>query len=771
MALTNEQFRNLISLLERHFGTESERRFVLETAFPNDPQLATLVDFHTSSAEEFTSALVTRLTAKDFRTRKGERALVRLLKVARNLDTETGIVYDPYIGALRAGDKTPDPDLQVAQEQIRKKRRRSPLRRVVKRLRKVIKWQVIAVILLLATVIPLAVFAVTSTDATVRVQESLSAVRRVMTSLAGRTLNQFTSEDVERIHSSLTELIRSLGNAKNQLSLLRHLAFLNKDLGTTYEVLTVAELDALAAQDMLAGLQPTLFFLTKGQDERVISAQINAGERIVELLQIGQGRFISAGDRLTAAQLILDRLSLMGVSPRLVLQIEEFTEYHGQLEALNQVLRDAPDLITKAFGINEGQNYLILSQNNDELRPSGGYISTYGWLRVRRFRITDYGYSATTDISPNPPADELASELMIPAWWIQFPRPIYTAWDGSWYVDFPSTAKMAAWFYDKGNNPRSPVNGVISIDLVGFEMLLEAIGPIEVPGFDQVVTAKNFRDVIYAVRAAGTATEEHKTFLAAIYKQILTNWQSVSGQDSEKLLNAALRAMREKHIMIYFQDQRLNEVVSLLGWSGAQNPGRGDYLLVADANMGNKSNSSIAREVVLDVELQEDGTAINRVAIAYDYSAERAKSDPAVRPEHYRTQIDYGNILQVFVPRGAQLTGSNNVEDPITTVEWERYTSFTTYVLVAYDTTERYQLSYKTLPVVSEFGTYKRYILQLQKQPGTRGDVTTVQVKMPRGASVLTIRPEPTTTFQVENTILEFRMQLTTDQQIEIIYH
>lgn len=50
-----------------------------------------------------------------------------------------------------------------------------------------------------------------------------------------------------------------------------------------------------------------------------------------------------------------------------------------------------------------GRNYLILSENSDELRPSGGYISTWGWLRVRRFRIADYGYNPTTDLTPNPP--------------------------------------------------------------------------------------------------------------------------------------------------------------------------------------------------------------------------------------------------------------------------------------------------------------------------------------------------------------------------------
>lgn len=115
---------------------------------------------------------------------------------------------------------------------------------------------------------------------------------------------------------------------------------------------------------------------------------------------------------------------------------------YGDLADFHRVLLASPDLLTAALGLNETQSYLILAQNNDELRPSGGYLSTYGWMTVRNGRITKYDYQATTTTSPNPPPETLASQVQIPEWWIQYRQPLYAAWDSSWHVDFP---RRRAW--------------------------------------------------------------------------------------------------------------------------------------------------------------------------------------------------------------------------------------------------------------------------------------------------------------------------------------
>ena len=64
-----------------------------------------------------------------------------------------------------------------------------------------------------------------------------------------------------------------------------------------------------------------------------------------------------------------------------------------------------PDLLTTALGLDNPQTYLVLSQNSDELRPSGGFLSTYGWLTISNGRVDNYDYSPSTTDSPHPPPD------------------------------------------------------------------------------------------------------------------------------------------------------------------------------------------------------------------------------------------------------------------------------------------------------------------------------------------------------------------------------
>ncbi|MBX3081742.1 MAG: DUF4012 domain-containing protein [Anaerolineae bacterium] len=678
---------------------------------------------------------------------------------------------------VNTGDVPPTPEISQPTVHKHRKRRhsRSPWRRLRRRISK-IKWQVILIAIIFILTVPTVIILGFAADASARVQESLSNMRRVASVLTGRPFSDLTRNDFERIRGSAQELSRSLTSARQQTRPLEVVAKFNADARATFILLDAAEKVALSAQDIIDGLQPVLFFMMDGQqgENSTISSNFGSGERVIELLQLGQSKFLRAKESLTAAKELLNSPDLENVSAQLLLYIEEITQYQAQLQNVAGILVDAPTLMTRAFGVDAPQNYLILSQNNDELRPTGGYISTYGWMTLRRFRITDYGYSPTTTDSPHPPPESMAEDINIPPWWIQFPNPIYTAWDGSWYADYPSTAGMSAWYYDNGDNPFSPIDGVISIDITGFEYILGALGDITIPDYTGIVNASNFRDVVYQIRAEGVDTSEaellHKKYLVALYNQILSRWQEIDTSNSQAVLNAVLRAVQEKHIMLYFSEPRLNELMDILGWSGKQNPGTGDYLMIADTNMGNKSNHSIVRSVTYDVAIQADRTLKSRTTITYDYPDSLAKTDPAVRPEHYGQQIDYYNLMQVFVPKGSQITETDNLENTPTVTEINNANDFVNLVLVAYDSTERYQYSYTTPPIVEDIGPYQRYRLLIQKQPGTDADKVIVTVTLPSGAQLVNVTPEPANSYSLENQILEFRLDLKADRAIEIVY-
>jgi len=664
------------------------------------------------------------------------------------------------------------PLLPEAPQPIRKtRRRRQPraLRRVRRAFQRAFNRRtlLIAFIVLITAVIG---GLVVVTDSVNRVQTSTNSVDRVIRSLANRPFIEWTLADFERLRLSVGEFAGTLATARQRTGFLRPLAP-SADLAANFALLDVAQEIALAAEDILAGAQPTLFFLVTGEEDAT-GAQITSSVRVVDLLRIGLPRFLSANAHLDAAGAALNAVDTGSLSPERLLQIETLRQYYSILSDINTILIDSPEALTTAFGVVEDQRYLILSQNSDELRPSGGYISTYGLLRVRNGRIDSYSYNATTATTPNPPTAEAATEMSIPAWWIRYGQPVYAAWDGSWEADFRKTAQMARWYYDAGNNPQSPVSGVFAIDLVGFEYILEALGSVTVPGYDQVVTAANFRNVIYDIRSSGEENSPHKRFLAALYEQIFRQWQALSrdAETGRALFSALLRALQEKHIMLYFTDQRLNRLAELLGWSGAQAPARThDYFMAVETNLGNKSNRSVARRTTLDVRIQPDGTFVNRATLTYDYPAAVAQNDPAVNPR-FHGPLDYRSLLQVFLPAGSVLLDTVNFPIEPTTVLEEDHTRLVTRFGIPYDTSNRFQLDYSSPLRVETFGDFSRYRLLLQKQPGTQGEAVDLQVSLPPGAQIVSVSPRPVATYELDRPILEFRLRLNTDQWVETIY-
>ena len=664
------------------------------------------------------------------------------------------------------------PLLPDAPQPIRKSRHRRRSR-VSRRVRRLFRQAVNRRTLFIAFIVLITVVIgglVVITDSVNRVQASTNSVGRVIRSLTDKPFTEWALDDFERLRLSVGEFAATLQTARQRTGFLRPLAP-NADLAANFGLLDAAQEIALAADNILAGAQPTLFFLVTGEED-TSGAQISSGVRVVDLLRIGQPRFLNADAHLAAASAALDRIDTGTLSPERLLQVETLRQYHSLLADANAVLIDGPEALTTALGVFEEQRYLILAQNSDELRPAGGYISTYGLVRVSNGRLDDYSYSATTATSPRPPAADPPAEMAVPDWWIRYNQPIYAAWDGSWEADFPTTAEMARWYYDAGGNPRAPVSGVFALDLVGFEYLLGALGSVTVPGYDQTVSADNFRQVIYDIRSSGEDNSPHKRFLAALYQQIFRQWQTLSRDTAtgRALFSATLRALQEKHLMLYFTDPRLSRLVGRQGWDGAQLPALDhDYFMAVETNLGNKSNRSVIRRTTLDVRIEPDGSFVNRATLTYDYPASVASSDPAVNAA-YHGPLDYSSLLQVFLPVGSVLLDTVNFPIEPLQVPGQNHMRLVTRFSIPYNTSNRFQLDYSSPLRVETFGEYSRYRLLIQKQAGTLGEAVDLQISLPPGAQVISVSPEAVATYDLDRPILEFRLRLTTDQWVEIAY-
>jgi hypothetical protein len=202
------------------------------------------------------------------------------------------------------------PELLDVQEGTRVRRRRrhqhSTRSRWFRRIRRLLglyNWRI--VLLVIFSVI--AVFTMSgvllSVNARDKVNDSWHTLDRVWYGLSNKPA-KLTLSDFERLQRAVNDLNGSLSSARRQTLFLRPLTFASADLQTSLDTLDAAQQMTLASSDILVGMKPAVFFLTAGEQEESVATQISSGERVVELLSLGRGRFLSA-ERLASAKAIL----------------------------------------------------------------------------------------------------------------------------------------------------------------------------------------------------------------------------------------------------------------------------------------------------------------------------------------------------------------------------------------------------------------------------------------------------------------------------------
>lgn len=667
-------------------------------------------------------------------------------------------------------DNMPDTP-SIAHPKMRRRRTQSSRIRFFKKLRRSIKWRILLVSTLIIIIVSSITVAVLITDAVADLRGAWQSLDRVLTTVMNSDGTDLTLDDFARLQSSTNEMEIQLSITRQRIGLVNLLVNLNPEWVVAVNTLEISQLLIYSANNMLEGVQPTLNFMVSGDTEEIVVTRISSGERVVELLELGQGRFALASDNLLTVGIRLNEIDLSDVSPELLLQIEDLRRFHEQLTSINELLISSPELLTVMLGLNSERSYLVLAQNNDELRPSGGYISTWGWFTVRSARIIDYDYSPTTTTSPNPPDSNFLEEqnIVIPDWWLRYSQPVYVAWDGSWFPDFPSTAEMAINYYNIGDNIQSPVDGVLAIDISGFELMLSAMDEVFVSDYSVTVTRENFRELVYDIRAFEEGITPHKEFIIAIYQEIFEKWSHLDQEQMPVLLGGLLEGFQQNHIMFYFADTDLNDAMDTLGWSGRQLPGiENDYILVVDANLGNKSNNSVNQPITYDVEVLADGTLNSRLTVGFEYFDDMASQDPAINAL-YHGPLDYSSLLQIFLPAGSFMN-ETNITGNYTLLENEQHNLLITRSVIEYDSSERYQLSYTTPALIQSIGDLQVYRLLIQNQPGSREQSLNVQVRLPLNTELVSSEPEANAVYTLEQPVVDYRLELNGDIWIELIY-
>jgi hypothetical protein len=465
-----------------------------------------------------------------------------------------------------------------------------------------------------------------------------------------------------------------------------------------------------------------------------------------------------------------------------------------------QMARLAPRLLGAVD--NGKQSYMILVQNEDELRPTGGFLTAVGLMEVENGKIINLSFESSEMI------DDLSKPYPKSPWQLNdyMMAEILLFRDSNWFTDFPTTVEWAKFLYAYTRSKE--LDGVITVDQHVIEELLKIIGPINVIGVEEPISSDNvltfMRSAKENISPTGISWKEwdRKQFISWLADPLINKLLSGSSQNWKLLSQLLIQLLDEKHILLQFNDPEMNALLADRGWDGAvkTNP-NSDFLMVVDSNVGfNKTNAKMKTEIEYTIDLVNPKSPsaslivslTNNSQVNPETSADCIQfggsiSDLPLDQRDYIMDDCYWTYLRVYSPAQSQLIASTPHEIPRNWPLREKLIpartdlldeniigtqAFGTLLVVPRGQTMQTNFSYHLpLMVISTEpdGKTFKYSLKIQKQPGTLAVPLTFHLVLPPG---MTIVNAPSDLLRAQQGLDEWvlKINLNTDVLFEISY-
>ncbi|OGY85928.1 MAG: hypothetical protein A2233_00330 [Candidatus Kerfeldbacteria bacterium RIFOXYA2_FULL_38_24] len=401
-----------------------------------------------------------------------------------------------------------------------------------------------------------------------------------------------------------------------------------------------------------------------------------------------------------------------------------------QLPTLEAIIYQAIPLaqvIPKIAGYPEATTCLFFLQNNNELRPTGGFLGTYGELTLDAGDLSKL-YTENVYVLDEKNTNKITEPAPLP---LQQQTKTAQAFlrNENWWPDFPTSArKMESKFIEEGGNPDVSCVMVINIpfivDLMGFT------GPIK--SGDQEFNQENLfaalqHQVEFGYYEEGLNPMDRKDVIGDIGGAMVSRLYALPQSEFPALWETFKKNANEKHIQIYYNDSVIQSLISELNWAGEMQNYDSDYVMVVDANVSALKTDEVMERELTHKVYEENGQYLGETSMLY-------RNNGSFTKIHTR----YRTYTRIYLPQGAQLidysgylTG-DKLQNGVPTAPEVYDESFdkpdgskTTYTVVAGfiaiepQATGTLWIKYVLPASVTDDINNKNYSLYVQKQGGT----------------------------------------------------
>ena len=548
----------------------------------------------------------------------------------------------------------------------------------------------------------------------------------------------------------------------------------------------------LAEVEHLAALADSLL-ASADSSYQAVAPLLDSGElsnanpsKLIGFLKENQSKLSSAQNALKQAETARAQIKPEALSPEVRNLV--LNDVDPVMQMMKDSLTIAVELpLVMGAGSEGAQVYLLLVQNEDELRPTGGFITAASTVIVQDGDIGELNFVNSSELDNwykiYPAAPWQLKEYMN--------SPVLVFRDSNWYTNYPTAATYAEYLYSFSSD--RDVDGVIAFDQHLLVEVLRITGPIRLDDTPYPIDADN---VIQYMRESKTPDKQesdssnwnNKAFLNKLAHALLK--KMLSGEVEWELVSAMLlRALNEHHLLLQVDRPDMTALLARYHWDGSVIPGTGDFLMAVDTNVGfNKTNAMVESNLTYDVDLTDTSAPTGSLTVVHTNNVQKSLvckqwlKNHAEGEQGYPITDCYWNYLRIYKPAGTALISAtpqvvpdiwmiNKQKKPgqvdILEEDIKGVQGFGTLQVVPAGEALAVNFEFALPAGVLQIDDRRvTYILKAQKQPGTLAVPLMLRIHLPNNASIETAPPDAI----VQNDNILYETDIRTDIEFTLIF-
>lgn len=278
-----------------------------------------------------------------------------------------------------------------------------------------------------------------------------------------------------------------------------------------------------------------------------------------------------------------------------------------QLSSFNSAIKDAV-IIAKEL-IAKDQNYIVILQNSDEIRATGGFIGSYLELKLKNgaiepIQIQDI-YAPDGQYQGFKEAPKGLAEYLSSGKGMRLP-------DANWWPNFPDSAKEILYFFKEAD--QQDRQGIIAVNLNTVEELLDITGEIYLPDYKKNINKNNFAKIAREDRNEFfPGSQEKANFLNHFFNMFKLELAKSFQKDPVKFFALSKKLLMNKELQFYSSNETIQKILEQRQLAGTMtNSHETPYYFLVESNVGiNKANRLVDRQVQIKLDDQQNQIIIN----------------------------------------------------------------------------------------------------------------------------------------------------------------